>query len=63
MARAALRWGVRDVASRAGVAVATVANFEGGRSQPRRASLAAIQRAFEAAGIEFLKDGVRLKQD
>jgi transcriptional regulator with XRE-family HTH domain len=62
MGRAAARWTVRDLAHNAGVSAATVNRFEMGRAEPNRATLAAIQRALEAAGVEFLPDnGVRLK--
>lgn len=30
---------------------------------PRRATLSAIQRALEAAGVEFIDRGVRLRED
>jgi hypothetical protein len=51
MARAALGWGVRDVAKRAGIA----------------AKLLKLQRTFEKAGIIFIDEndegsGVRLKK-
>ena len=63
MARAALGWGVRDLASKASVGVSTVTRFEGGYRDPIPATLAAIQRAFEAAGIEFTDgDGVRRRE-
>jgi len=55
MARAALRWGVRDLASRANVTAATVTRIEAGRpSYP--ATLEALRIAFEAAGIEFIPE-------
>jgi transcriptional regulator with XRE-family HTH domain len=63
MGRAAARWTVRDLAHNAGVSAATVNRFEMGRAEPNRATLAAIQRALEAAGVEFLPDnGVRLRR-
>jgi transcriptional regulator with XRE-family HTH domain len=64
MARAALKWGVRELAARAGVVMATVVRFEGDLTKPNRATLAAIRRAFEDAGIEFTNGrvpGVRYK--
>jgi transcriptional regulator with XRE-family HTH domain len=64
MARAALRWGVRELASRASVSTATIANFEREVTAPTRATRMAIQRAFEDAGIEFTNGrvpGVRFK--
>jgi ribosome-binding protein aMBF1 (putative translation factor) len=61
MARAAVRWSVRDLAQHAEISAATVNRFEMGRAEARRATLTAMERALEAAGIEFLPDnGVRL---
>ena len=67
MARAAVGWGVRDLAAKAGVGVATVTRFENGQSVPIPANLSAIQRAFEAAGVIFIEEngegpGVRLRK-
>lgn len=53
MARAALRWSLLVLAERAQVGAATVNRFEVGGRQPTRATLAAIRRAFEAAGVAF----------
>ena len=64
MARAALKLGIRDVAKLAKVAPSTVSRFEAGEKLNPR-TVEAIQRAFEAAGIEFTDGnapGVRLKQ-
>jgi transcriptional regulator with XRE-family HTH domain len=62
MGRAAARWSVRDLAQHAEISAATVNRFETGRVEPNRATIAAIQRALEAAGVEFLpENGVRLK--
>jgi transcriptional regulator with XRE-family HTH domain len=66
MARAALKWGVRDVAREAKVSPATVTRIEA--DQPANAStLAAIRAALEAAGVEFIAEngggpGVRLRK-
>jgi transcriptional regulator with XRE-family HTH domain len=66
MARAAVGWGVRDLAKEAGVSVDTVSRLERGEElQPR--TLAAIQAALEAAGVEFIPEngggaGVRLNK-
>nr|WP_274534204.1 MULTISPECIES: helix-turn-helix transcriptional regulator [unclassified Rhizobium] len=55
MARAALRWGVRDLASRANITAATVTRIEAGRpGYP--ATLEALRLAFEAAGLEFIPE-------
>ncbi len=64
MARAALKLGVREVATAAKVSPATVTRVEA--DQPANAStLAAIRTALEAAGVEFIEEngggpGVRL---
>ena len=68
MARAALRWGVRDLAAAAKVSPATVTRIEGeGDAQANAATLAAIRTALEAAGVEFIPEngggaGVRLRK-
>jgi transcriptional regulator with XRE-family HTH domain len=64
MARAALGIGVRELAEMAKVAPSTVARFEAGEELKPR-TIEAMQRAFEAAGIEFINGdspGVRLKK-
>jgi transcriptional regulator with XRE-family HTH domain len=58
MARAALGWNVHDLGRAARVAGATVNRFEMGRAAPIPATLAAIQRAFEAADVIFIENGV-----
>lgn len=52
-ARAFLDWGIRDLAEAAGISATTVNTFEQGYTAPTRATLAAIRRAFEEAGIIF----------
>jgi len=52
MARAALGWGVRELAAAAKVSTDTVARFERGDELKER-TIDALQRALEAAGIEF----------
>ncbi len=65
MARAALGWGVRDLAVNAGVTANTVSRFENGADALGN-TLRKIQRALEDAGIELIDEngggpGVRLK--
>ena len=65
MARAALRIGVRDVATAARVSPTTVAKLEADEPLHPR-TLAAIRTALEAAGVEFIPQngggpGVRLR--
>ncbi|WP_427026054.1 helix-turn-helix domain-containing protein [Aureimonas ureilytica] len=65
MARAAVGWGVRELAKEAGVSVDTISRLERGEDlQPR--TIAAIRTALEAAGVIFIDQngngpGVRLK--
>ena len=61
MARAAAGWGVRDLAARAGVSFSTVTRFENGTAEPHASTLAVIRQALEAAGLEFIPGGVRLR--
>jgi transcriptional regulator with XRE-family HTH domain len=66
-ARALLEWNQQELAGRAHVGIVTVHQFESGVSQPRRATLDVIRRAFEAAGVEFIDEngggpGVRLRK-
>jgi transcriptional regulator with XRE-family HTH domain len=56
MARAALKWGVRDLAQHANVGVATVVRFESGKPVIP-ATLAVMQRALEEVGVRFTADG------
>lgn len=66
MARAALRWGVRDLANHAGITAATVTRIENDYAA-HASTLLAIRAAFEAAGIEFIPEngggaGVRFRK-
>lgn len=66
MARAALGWGVRDLASAAKVSPDTIARLERGESLYPR-TLEAIRSALEAAGVDFIPQngggpGVRLRE-
>lgn len=62
MARAGLGWGIRELARAAKVSVDTVVRFERGEELKER-TVEALQRAFEAAGVEFVngdRPGLRL---
>jgi transcriptional regulator with XRE-family HTH domain len=66
-ARALLEWSQNDLAEQAGVGIVTVHQFEAGTSQPRRATLDVIRRAFDRAGVQFIDEngggvGVRFKE-
>jgi hypothetical protein len=50
--RALLGWGVRDLAHKAGVGVATIARIEA-RATVREETLDAVTAAFEAHGVEI----------
>lgn len=57
MARTALGWNTAELAKKASVGVATVNRFETGQATTIPATLAAIQRALEDAGVIFLAEG------
>jgi predicted transcriptional regulator len=66
-ARGLLDWTQQQLADKAGVGVVAIHQFEAGTSQPRRATVEVIRRAFEGAGIEFIEEngggpGVRLRK-
>jgi transcriptional regulator with XRE-family HTH domain len=66
MARAALGLGVRELAAAAKVSTDTIARFERGEELKER-TIEALQRTFEAAGVEFIDEngggaGVRLRK-
>jgi transcriptional regulator with XRE-family HTH domain len=64
-ARSLLDWTQEKLCEAAQVSGPTVRNFENGTITPRRASLAAIQRALEDAGVEFTngdEPGVKLRK-
>lgn len=60
MARAALEWSIKELAEKANVGAATVSRFERSEAEPIPATLSAIQRALEAAGVQFTERGVEL---
>lgn len=67
MARAALKWTVRELEKKAGVNKNTISRYEAGRDV-LSATLESIQRAFIKEGVIFIQEegdlspGVRLKQ-
>jgi transcriptional regulator with XRE-family HTH domain len=66
-ARALIDWSQQQLADASLVGNATIRNFESGRSDPQNSTLAALQRALEGAGVEFIAEngggpGVRLRK-
>jgi transcriptional regulator with XRE-family HTH domain len=63
-ARGLLGWSQTRLAALAGVSLSTVSEFEKGQRSPIPNNLAALKRALEAAGVEFIngdEPGVKLK--
>ncbi|KAA0573335.1 helix-turn-helix transcriptional regulator [Azospirillum sp. B21] len=56
MARAAVQWGVRELAKEAGVTPNTVSRIESG-GDALAGTLSKLQAALEAAGVEFIPTG------
>jgi transcriptional regulator with XRE-family HTH domain len=66
MARAAVGWGVRELAKKAGVTANTVTRIENG-ADAKQSTMDRLQHALEAAGIEFIQEngggpGVRVRK-
>jgi transcriptional regulator with XRE-family HTH domain len=66
MARAAVGWGVRELAEKAGVTANTVTRIENG-ADAKQSTMNRLQHALETAGIEFIDEngggaGVRLRK-
>ena len=62
-ARALLDWTQEQLATKAGVALRTVQDFEGERRKPIKVVRASIQQALENSGVEFFADnGLRLRK-
>jgi transcriptional regulator with XRE-family HTH domain len=66
-ARGLISWSQQDLAREARIGIVTVHQLEAGVSQPRRATLDVVRRAFESASVEFIDEngggpGVRLRK-
>lgn len=66
MARAAVGWGVRELAEKAGVTANTVTRIENG-ADAKQSTLTAMRSALEDAGVIFIEEngegpGVRLRK-
>ena len=53
MARAAVGWGVRELAKKAGVTANTVTRIENG-ADAKQSTMDRLQQALEGAGVEFI---------
>jgi transcriptional regulator with XRE-family HTH domain len=67
MGRAALRWNLKELSKRSHVSHVTINRFEVGQSASNHSTIAALQHALEAAGVEFIAEngggpGVRLRK-
>jgi len=60
-ARGLLNWSQSDLVEHSGVSKKTIADFERGTTRPYGRTLEAMIAAFEAAGIEFINRGVRMR--
>ena len=66
-ARGLLDWSQTQLAANANLSESTVRDFEKGRRVPAANNLAAIQHAFERAGLEFIPEngggaGIRFRE-
>jgi len=66
MARAAVGWGVRELAEKAGVTANTVTRIENG-ADAKQSTIDRLRNALETGGIEFIDEnggglGVRLRK-
>ena len=64
MARAALAWGVRDLAREAGISANTISRYENG-ADALGETLTKMQRALESGGVAFIdgdEPGVKLRR-
>ena len=63
LARAALRWSIRETATKANVSPSTIVRFERGEDT-LRSSAAKLERAYTNAGVQFIgRTGVKLAED
>ncbi|MBM2711652.1 helix-turn-helix transcriptional regulator [Mesorhizobium caraganae] len=66
-ARGLIGWSQQDLAEKAEVGRATIADFEAGKRAPYATTLARLQETLVAAGVEFIPEngggaGVRLRK-
>jgi transcriptional regulator with XRE-family HTH domain len=56
-ARALVGWKQIELAAKSGVSEISIKNIERGHTDPRSSTLAALQAAFDKAGVVFLEAG------
>ncbi|WP_020187638.1 helix-turn-helix transcriptional regulator [Methylopila sp. 73B] len=61
-ARALLNWSQPELAEASKASVSTVRDFETGKRTPIANNLGAIRDALEAAGVELIEGGVKLRK-
>lgn len=66
-ARGLIGWSQQELAEKAGVGRATIADFESGKREPYSTTVTKLMETLEAAGLEFIPEngggaGVRLKK-
>ena len=62
-ARGLVDWSQAKLAKLSNLGTSTIKDYEAKRRTPAPNNLAAIQRALEEEGVEFIERGVRLKAD
>jgi transcriptional regulator with XRE-family HTH domain len=62
-ARALKNWSQSELARRVSMATPSIGNIEAGKHSPSLTTQEAIREAFDKAGIEFIENGVRHKND
>ncbi|MGY0794280.1 helix-turn-helix domain-containing protein [Azospirillum argentinense] len=58
-ARGLLEWSQARLAEESGVSVSTIKSVEAGRRKPIPANIAALRKALEDGGVEFVDGGVK----
>jgi predicted transcriptional regulator len=58
-ARALVGWSRKDLAMKSGVGAPTIKDFELNGSDPRQGTVQKMQRALEAAGVQFIDDAAK----
>lgn len=62
-ARGLLNWSQSELSERTGISGTSIGALENGQTTPRKTTLEVIQTSFGNAGIEFIENGVRYRND